>query len=195
MKKLPLLFSLSLITSIATADQCAWNRYATSAAAREIVKNMAEVNGQKPSVYAYCEPCNETEMTRVYLTKNEAAQGNENPYHVNVKRMTTEIQPDTAAEGKVKSSRAGLWQLTVHHNLEFGSFSRFDLAYTYVKIAKDRYANLAYVVGCPAEGVTPVIKTDGDRQKNEGFDPEGQPETDDGVFIRDYERNPLRAEG
>jgi len=195
MKKLSILFSLTVLTSIATADQCAWNKYATSAAAREIIKNMAEVNGQKPSVYTYCEPCDQKEMLRVYLTKNAAAQGNQNPYHVTVNRMTTAIAPDTAVEGKIKSSRSGLWQLTAHHSLEHGSFSRFDLAYTYVKITADRYANLAYIVGCPAEGVTPVIRTDGDLEKNEGFDAEGQPETDDGILIRDYQRNPLRGEG
>ncbi|MEZ4814590.1 MAG: hypothetical protein R3A80_05205 [Bdellovibrionota bacterium] len=194
MKKIPIL--LTLIFSIfAQADQCAWNEYSISAAAREIIKNMAEVNNQKPSIYTYCEPCGEKEMNRVYLVEKGNVEGNQNPYDVTVNRMTTPIPADAATGDNKPSIRSGLWQLTVHHNREFGSYSRFDLAYTYVKIAANRYANLAYVVGCPAEGVTPVIKTDGDTIKEEGVDEEGKAETDDGIFIRDYTKNALRAEG
>lgn len=195
MKKLSLLFSLTLFTSIASADQCAWNDYTMAAAAREIVKNMAEVNGQEPSVYTYCEPCNDTAMTRVYLTRNEAAVRNQNPYHVNVQRMTSPITPDLATGAAPASSRAGLWQLTVHHDLEAGSLSRFDLAYTYVKITTDRYANLAYVVGCPAEGVTAVIKTNGNGLRNDGLNENGNPLTDDGIPVREYSQDTRRGEG
>lgn len=175
------------------ADQCAWNTYTVGAAARELAKKLADTNNQIPSVYTYCEPCNQKEMDRVYLlTSKPDAQGNQNQYEMTVNRIQGTL--DQVAQGKKHSSRAGLWALNLWQNLDHTANVQVDLAYTYVKIAKDRYANLAYAVGCPAEGVSPIIFTDGDTQKSEGKDPEGKDVNDDGILIRDRNNLP-KGEG
>lgn len=134
---------LLVFTTTAFADQCAWNDMATSRAGKEIIKSVAALNGQEASVYEICEPCGETVLKRFYL------QGN-------TENLSVKYQTPTMSE---KLSRnEGMWEVAV--TTQDGIEQSLDLAYTYVKVASGRYANVAALVGCPAQEVSSYIEVE-----------------------------------
>jgi hypothetical protein len=154
---------LLLTTSAAFADQCAYNDYKTAAAAREVIKRLADINSQKPSIYTYCEPCGAKFISRVYLSPNHDAQGaHQNPYDVRVEAVQNgDILEDKPLGIRTPNSRAGFWRLRAYLDQGLAKYADFDLAYTYVKVGAGRYLNVANIVGCPADDVSLFVETDG----------------------------------
>jgi hypothetical protein len=136
-----ILLALSLISSSAFADQCAWNSRAIADRGAKLIKQLAGINGEKPSAYTLCEPCGETKMERVVLNEDNS---NASGFDVGF------AQAEMGGE-KFKT----YWEVSL--NRASASPVKVDLAYVYVKTAKDVYANVATLVNCPVQGVTPVI--------------------------------------
>jgi hypothetical protein len=108
-----------------------------------LIKQLAGINGEKASAYTLCEPCGETKLVRVELDQDNS---NASGYDIGF------AQAEMGGE-KYKT----YWEVTLNRNS--ANPQNVDLAYVYVKTAKDVYANVATLVNCPVQGVTPVIYT------------------------------------
>lgn len=130
---------------MARADQCEWNDRAIAQRGSNLIKKLAGINNEKPSVYTICEPCNKTEINRIYLEEDNSTVSGLDVHFEN---------PSSSNREKYRA----YWQVILNKNSN--SPTSVDLAYIYVKTAKGVYANVAQLVNCPVVGVTPIIYTD-----------------------------------
>jgi hypothetical protein len=132
----------------ALADQCAWNDLAIARRGAALVKTLAGITGEEPSVYTLCEPCGQTvsQLTRVKIDKDATSTSGLDVTYKKVRGYA--VQPAQAPT---------YWEFTM--NAKSAAPQSQDLAYLYVKTAANVYANVATLVNCPVDGVTPVIYT------------------------------------
>lgn len=145
MKNLITLLSLTLIAGPAFADQCAWTDLAVARRGVALVKAIAGVTGEDPSVYELCENCGET-IANIKRVKLDADPNNSSGLDVTYKMVSPTVKV---------ANEPTYWQFTM--NAKSGNTVTQDLAYLYVKTAAGVYANVATLVNCPVSGVTPVF--------------------------------------
>lgn len=148
MKNLIVFAVLLTIAAPAFADQCDWNDLAIARRGAALVKALAGITGEEPSVYTVCEPCGESvaQLTRVKLDEDTTSASGLDVTYKKVRGFA--VDPKQAPT---------YWQVTM--NSKSTAPKSQDLAYLYVKTAANVYANVATLVNCPVSGVTPVIYT------------------------------------
>jgi hypothetical protein len=170
------------LVSVSYADQCAWNSKSVAQQAQDLIRRLAEKNNQEASVYEYCELCNDKVMKRVRIGLD--ADG----------KLKANLKDPLAAGSRYGGRAPGekrSWELIV--TTPSGASVDLDLAYTFVKVSANQYANVGLLSSCPANGVSTIIFTNGNDKKDvlsEKAAWNGETEIkDSGIPIADHQSN------
>jgi hypothetical protein len=143
MKKIAVVFLMSLMSVSAFADQCAYNGRFVSQAARAILIN-------HDFIYQYCELCGDKSPKEFPIYSDNENTMDKKAIHFR----------DRGDDGAGKR----YWELVINEGYKDGSAASLDLAYTYILIGKS-LVNVGAVLSCLKDGVkaslpdaTPVLK-------------------------------------